>query len=122
VETDELAQRFKLARLGKGRRNEMNVLTAQERVEGRAIRPDHPEMRCLIDALHLAQAAWEKGGKAALGALMGELGLAMSGEFCGVAQSLASLLPDGDSDRRQLESLLTAKASLQEAAMQGRLF
>jgi adenine-specific DNA methylase len=122
VETDELAQRFKLARLGKGRRNEMNVLTAQERVEGRAIRPDHPEMRCLIDALHLAQAAWEKGGEAALGALMGELGLAMSGEFWGVAQSLASLLPDGDSDRRQLESLLTAKASLQEAAMQGRLF
>jgi hypothetical protein len=53
---------------------------------------------------------------------MGELGLAMSGEFWGVAQSLASLLPDGDSDRRQLESLLTAKASLQEAAMQGRLF
>ena len=83
------------------------VLDAAERERSGDIDLESPSDKPLIDAIHLAELAFQRGGLKAYRALAEKLNLDTNPDFRDALQALYVALPEADPEKKALASLLT---------------
>jgi hypothetical protein len=84
---------------------------ADVEVLGPQRRGEVAEIHNMVDAMHRATQLWERGQKAELNRLLGEIGYGASGAFWQFCQAIAECLLNGNKEKQLLEGLLIGKDS-----------
>jgi hypothetical protein len=86
------------------------VLDAVEREHSGDIDLENPSDKPLIDAIHLAELAFQRGGLKAYRAVAEKLNLDTNPDFHDALKALYAALPEADMEKKSLASLLTNTA------------